>query len=257
MSKKPIFIILLFLSVMIVCAEKPEDVKLTGFVNDYAGALSSQDAQTISSTLKTMYDSGKAQFAVVIVNSLEGRDIDSFALAVAQGQIGDPEKNNGLLLLISIQDRKYRFEIGRGLEPYLNDAKAGRIGREFLVPAFQKSDYGGGINAAALEVQKYIDGEITDSSSPAAFGTVQIVAVALFFSFFIIAFVVPIVIIASRAKNKGKGRRKDDDFFLAALFAASMMRGGRGGFGGGGFGGGGFGGFGGGGFGGGGASGGW
>ncbi|MBC8501202.1 MAG: TPM domain-containing protein [Nanoarchaeota archaeon] len=249
MSTKSFYflVICLILLSLIVSAENPGDIRLQGFVNDYAQVLSSQEETVISNTLKPFYDSGRAQFAVVTVNSLDGRDIESFALEVAQGKLGEEDENNGLLLLIAVQDRKYRFEVGRSLEPYLNDAKIGRIGRQILVPAFQGEDYAGGIQAAVLEVAKELDVEITSTPIPLKRANNSGLLRLLFpFIFFIIIFVS-----AFRSRSI-HGKRKGNDFFFAALLAASMMRGGRGGLGGAGFGG-----FGGGGFGGGGASGGW
>jgi uncharacterized protein len=55
-----------------------------------------------------------------------------------------------------VKDRKYRFEIGYGLESVLPDSLVGSIGREYLVPYFRKGDYGAGIYAAALAVANTI-----------------------------------------------------------------------------------------------------
>jgi len=249
-------ILLVFVLFAPLSVQSAEDVKIGGFVNDYANIISPQYNTQIESTLKSLYDSKTAEFSIVTIDSLGGQDIESYALNLAQGKLGDKEENNGLLLLVSVQDRKYRFEVGRGLEPILNDAKIGRIGRDYLAPNFKNEEYGKGIYEASLAVKTTILGEtdstyyIDERTIPQSYRSIQFFGV---FIFWIVMFI--IIVSARRGRHK---RGKDNHFFDAALMAAFIFggRGGRGGFGGG-LGGGGFGGFGGGGFGGGGASGGW
>ncbi|HIH38118.1 TPM domain-containing protein [Candidatus Woesearchaeota archaeon] len=269
--KKPteIWIVFLIFFIGIAFAEVPGDVTLNGFVNDYAGVLSSGEISEINALLQPLYDTNQAQVAVVTINSLEGRDIESFSYEIAEGKLGDAEKNNGLLLLIAVDDRKYRFEVGRGLEPILNDAKVGRIGRTYLVPAFREGDYGKGVVDAVRTIKQEVENpnEITDSlSSSLPDKAIIFIIIAIFIFVILIQIIVWGTIISAlfhnQKKAKGEKGRTDNETFWAALLASQFFRGGGSGggvFGGGsgGFGGGGFGGFGGGGFGGGGASGGW
>ncbi len=250
-------LLVLILSASFISAESPSDVNLDYLVKDYAGVLSQVEFQEISGYLNSFYESNTAQFAVVIVNSLDGQDIDSFALELAQGNLGDSETNNGLLLLISIEDRKYRFEVGRGIEPYLNDAKVGRIGRDIIAPAFKEGNYAGGIKSSILQIGTELGVEVSNSMPPPITGSTNVSSwFNPYWIFVFIFFILPMIQRLFQKKGKGKnGKGKgNDNLFMAALLASSMMRGGgRGGFGGSG----GFGGFGGGGFGGGGAGGGW
>jgi len=241
-----------FLSLILLVAV--QSVTIQGFVNDYANIISPEYAQKIEGVLKELYDRNAAEFSVVTIKSLEGTDIESYALELAQGKLGDMEKNNGLLLLVSLQDKQYRFEVGRGLEPILNDAKIGRIGRNYLVGNFRDGNYGKGIYEASLAVQSVI---MNDTSSEYNVGDIIPVDIGKLIPFIIIFLVIGLVmvsIIALRIKKISQTKGKDD-YFSAALLAAWLFGGkGRGGFGGsGGFGGGGFGWGGGGGFGGGGA----
>ncbi len=253
-----LFILVLFLPV--VYAEKPEEVRLDGFVNDYANVLDDAQELAIANELQELYDKDIAQIAVVTVKSLDGQDIEGFAFKVAEGKLGDKEKDNGLLLLISIEDKKYRFEVGRGLEPYLNDAKVGRIGRNDLVPAFKQGDYYSGILKAVRDVKTEINNPsaeiIGESGVDWGFWVFFFVLIAIIFGIQIFTWIA----VARNVAKKNKAG-KYEKVFMAGYLLSGMMRG-RGGFGGGGFsggvgGGGGFGGFGGGGFSGGGASGGW
>jgi uncharacterized protein len=85
----------------------------------------------------------------VILNSLQGGQIDDFTNKLfKQWGVGQKDKNNGLMLLVAIQDRKARLEVGYGLEPILPDALAGRILNEQLFPAFKQQRYGDGLKAA-------------------------------------------------------------------------------------------------------------
>lgn len=221
------------------------DVKINSFVNDYAGVLSQQDKLELERILKEVYDSGAAQYSIVVVKSLEGKAIESYALELAQGRLGDSEKNNGLLLLVAIDDRKYRFEVGRGIEDVLNDAKVGRIGRNYLVENFRAGNYGLGMIEASKAVRSVLLGD-KDSlyyvdDSLAGSNRIIWIYVAGFF----------VLIIFLNLLSFSRRVRSNDKYFSAAS-GAVILFGGRGGSCDGGFGG-----FGGGSFGGGGASGGW
>ncbi len=244
-------LVLIFLTVVVNGVFAQE---ITGFVNDYANVLGSQK-QGIEQISQQLYNAGLAQVAVVTINSLEGKPIEDAAFKLAEGKLGAKDKNNGLLLLIAVEDREYRFEVGRGLEPIFNDAKVGRYGRELLVPALQKGEYGEGVLQVMKEIQNTLTGKdaagnTTDISLQATSKNLNM-KIAIIFFVFLLAFFALLHHIKKSTKNLGlrKGKMGDDRYFWAALIASRMMRGG-GGFGGGG---GGFGGFGGGSFGGGGA----
>lgn len=243
-NKAVLLIILIILVIPITFSQK---IEINEFVNDYADIINPEEQQQLNSILKQIYDSGIAQYSIVTINSLEDQDIESYSLNLAQGNLGDSEKNNGLLLLVSLEDRKYRFEVGRGIEYILNDAKVGRIGRYYLVPNFKEENYGKGIVEASLAVRSILLGDVESEyyvqDSPSSKGMSSLINLFILFFFVLL----PLSGIFLRKK------RSDNRYFNAALGAAILM----GGRGGGGLGGGGFGGFGGGGFGGGGASGGW
>lgn len=148
--KKLLLLLPLLLLIPIVVAQ----VEINGFVNDYADVLTPEQELQLQQIATDLYDNGQAQYSIVTINSLEGQDIESYSLNLAQGNLGDKERNDGLLLLIAVEDRKYRFEVGRGIEPILNDAKIGRIGRYALVPNFKEGNYFQGIYDASLQIQK-------------------------------------------------------------------------------------------------------
>ena len=86
--------------------------------------------------------------AIVTVKSLDGNDIDSYAVDLyKQLGVGQKKDDRGVLLLVAPNDRRYRVEVGYGLEPVINDARAGDAGR-LMAPYFRQGDYSSGITAA-------------------------------------------------------------------------------------------------------------
>lgn len=243
-----VFLLVLPLSL----AESPSDIKITSFVNDYGNIFSDQEEVILSNFLKNIYDSKTAEFSIVTVKSLGGYDSQGFAQEISDGVLGDSENNNGLLLLIAVEDRKYWFNVGRGLEPIFNDAKIGRIGRKAIVPYFKEGLYFEGSISATNEIANELGVELTNMVVPQLRRSQTYISpLWIYLGIFFIMSMFRSVAAKSQGKS-GKRRTNNTNLFLAAMFASSMMRGGGGGFGGRGFGG-----FGGGGFGGGGAGGGW
>jgi len=111
------------------------------FINDYAGALSSSVRAEVFAKGVAMEKATSAQVVVVIIDSLQGRDRDEYSLELLRTWgIGQKDKNNGVLLLVAISDRKVRIEVGYGLEGALPDGVCGRILDEFFVPAMSDGD---------------------------------------------------------------------------------------------------------------------
>jgi uncharacterized protein len=232
---------ILFLFLILILPIYAQDIEY--FINDYSGVLTQNQIDEIEPILKEIYDSGQAEFAIVIVDSLGGSDIDSYAYNLAEGNLGDEQKNNGLLLLIAIAERQYKFEVGRGLEPVLPDILLGRIGREYLEPNFKEGNYAKGILDSSIVIKQIVfndeifDEEVSQSKEAMA-GII-----------FIIVWVVAILIFITASKNTRPSKKiKKEDYFTAAWILSQIIKGGKrgggfsggsGGFGGGSFGGGG------------------
>jgi len=223
-------------------------------VVDLAGIIDNSIEVKLNQYLKELEQKTTAQIAILTIKSLEGESIEDLSITVAHDRwkLGQKGKDNGVLLLVSFTDRKYRIEVGYGLEGVIPDSLAGSIGRSYLVPFFKKGDYSNGIFAAAAVMANLIaeDAGVKITGMPELKRTVQRTGkdkpAGIFGTIISLLFLVIIVILFI----------KNPRLFLM-LFLLSSIGGRRGSWGGGGgFGGGGFGG-GGGGFGGGGASGGW
>lgn len=130
----------------------------SGDVNDFAGILSPAERESLAERCRSLRAKTGAGFVIVILNSLEGGQIDDFTNKLfKQWGVGQQGKDNGLLLVVALRDRKARLEVGYGLEPILPDALAGRILDEQLFPAFKQQRYGDGLQAAVQRAAELIE----------------------------------------------------------------------------------------------------
>ncbi|MBI4844744.1 MAG: TPM domain-containing protein [Nitrospirae bacterium] len=168
------------------------------YVVDTAGIIDDASEEMLNGYLRELEEKATAQMAVLTIKSLEGASIEDFSLNVAHNKwrLGQKGKDNGVLLLVSVEDREYRIEVGYGLESILPDSLAGSIGRQYLIPYFRKGDYSAGIINASLAVIKVISTdagiEITgmpDVRMPAA-GRKRIDPVSSAFSLIFLIFII-------------------------------------------------------------------
>ena len=116
------------------------------YVNDAANILSAETEDFIFENSKNLDTATGAQIVVVTVPDLEGRDLESYATELFRTYgIGDKEKNNGLLLLLTLKERQSRVEVGYGLEGALPDGKTGRIQDRYMIPYFRENMWDEGI----------------------------------------------------------------------------------------------------------------
>lgn len=234
--------------------EIPPKPALQTSVYDEARMMSEAQRQQLEQKLINYADSTSTQIVVVTINSLEGEYIGTYSAEWAhQWGIGQSKKDNGVLLLIAKNDKKFWITTGYGLEPYLTDARTGTIGNQIIRPAFQEGNYYKGIDEATTAIIEVLEGKFTRDQPKEGFPIEAII--------FLIFFILLIILIIRSNKNNHRGGpgSANWDFDPIILTRSGRSGGFGGGFGGGGFsGGGGFGGgFGGGGFGGGGAGGSW
>jgi len=137
-------------------AEGIKNIHATGYVTDLAGVLRPETKAKLEALCTELEQKTGSQMAIVSVKSLDGNEIQPYASDLfKQLGIGQKKQDNGVLLLVAPNDRKYRIEVGYGLEPIINDARAGDAGR-LLVPFFRQGDYSSGVTAAAAQLAKYI-----------------------------------------------------------------------------------------------------
>ena len=120
-----------------------------GRVSDFAGLLSPGERARIEQRLEEIERATSNQFAVAIFPSLEGESLEDFSIRLAETwKIGQAGRDNGVILLVFLKERRIRIEVGYGLEGAIPDAVAGRIIRNVLAPRFRQQDYVGGLLAA-------------------------------------------------------------------------------------------------------------
>lgn len=262
-----LFAVLLVIPVGVVRGETVAALPApTGYVSDFAGVLTPETRQTLEALCTQVDQQAHAQIAVVTIKSLDpdksgaSPSIEEFSTALEdKWKVGKKGTDRGVLLIVSLNPRKYRIEVGYGLEGLLNDAKVGDIGRD-MQPYLHTNDYNQGIPIAVRELAQDIAtdagvnlGLDTNSGTPVHqyhYQTQPQAQINPVVGFVIAGIVVLVIGILIRTGHIGLL------FFILFNLLGGGGRGGRGGFGGGdGEGGGGFGGFGGGSSGGGGASG--
>lgn len=125
-------------------------LKPRGSVSDFAGVFSTNDSLALEHFLAEVERQTGAQIAVVTLDSLEGGEIaDTANRLFEQWGIGRRGQDDGVLLLAALRDRKARIEVGYGLEGDLNDARAGRILDEEVIPYFRQANYSAELQAGA------------------------------------------------------------------------------------------------------------
>ena len=141
--KKIVLIIMIFVLALSLFSLVP---KLKSRVNDNAKLLTTEQKMDLETMLFNFEQSTSSQIALLIIKSLNGSDIESYSMRVVEKwKLGQKGKDNGVLLLIALKDRKMRIEVGYGLEDIITDLKAGYIIRKIIVPYFKQGDYYQGI----------------------------------------------------------------------------------------------------------------
>src|ERR1700722_1288714 len=129
-----------------VTAQKLDELKPQGYVNDFAGVLSQSTKNQLTALCKEVDQKAQAQISIVTIKTLNGQPAQAFThdLFVKWG-VGPKQKDRGVMVLLAVDDRKYWTEVGYGLEPILPDGRVGGFGRE-AVPYLRQQNY----NAAVL-----------------------------------------------------------------------------------------------------------
>ncbi len=237
-------------------AHAQSDVRPTGFVIDEAGLLTGGQKASLEARLKVYDDTTSNQIAIVLLRTINGADPATYATGLGRDLgVGQQGRDNGIVVLVALEDRELFIAVGRGLEGAVPDVYASRIVRNVLVPRFRDGDYYAGLEEATTILMAAAAGEYdalerAERSEGEGGFPIQLILLVILLVFYF----------SSRGGRGGKrygGGRGGPPIIIWG--GGGFGNGGGGGFGGGGFGGGGggFGGFGGGGFGGGGAGGSW
>lgn len=159
-----------------------EGLRPQGLVSDWAGVFTPEQKADLEQRITEVKQANGAELAVVALKSLQGGQIDDFAVKLfAQWGIGQQGQDNGVLLLAAIEDRKVRIEPGYGFEGDLTDAQCGRILDEHVLPHFKAGDYAAGLSAGADVLLQVMAGEPLPESAAAQGSPLAGFIVVLFF----------------------------------------------------------------------------
>ncbi|MCW3074757.1 MAG: hypothetical protein JWP69_1826 [Flaviaesturariibacter sp.] len=168
--KKALLLISLFFSLFAAAQSVENYVKQNiplpnppRLVNDFAGVMQPLQVQALEEKLKRYNDTTSSQIAIVTVKSTGDFDISEVTLQVLRqwGVGGQAKKDNGIVILAAIEDRKVWISTGYGLEGAVPDITAKNIIENDILPAFRTGDYYGGFEAGTSSVIKAAAGEYT------------------------------------------------------------------------------------------------
>jgi uncharacterized protein len=250
-----VFVFLFSFSVLAQIPERPNPPKL---VNDIANVMSTNEVAALEQKLRNYNDSTSTQIAVITVQDLGGYEVMDFAYRIGETWgVGQKGKNNGIVVLVSVNDHKAAIATGYGMEGAVTDASSRRIRQDFMSPNFRNGDFYTGLDQATTAIMKLASGEYKNEEFASGGRKGKKGRNSIFSLLFILAVIIfPILSSIGRTRRNHFGS-KGMSFWTAFWLMGGGRGGGGSGWGGGGSSGGGFGGFGGGGFGGGGSGGSW
>jgi uncharacterized protein len=226
-------------------AAQPAPPPLTGTVNDFAHVIDAASRATLDARIRALKEATGDTLVVATVPTFQpSGSIEEYAVKMFENGgrgIGDKGKDNGLLILVAVNDRKVKIEVGYDLEGIIPDGFAGETIRDAIAPAFRRSAYGEGLVDASTRIINRIAQQrgVTIPSVPASRPSSSSSSRGGRFPWTLLIWILIILFFS------GRGRRRRRRYWGGGPW--SNWTGGAGSFGGGGFGGGGFGGFGGGG----------
>ncbi len=140
---------------------------LRGRVTDLSGVLDTAQQSALETNLAALEVETGSQIAVLVIDTTGPEAIEQYALRVAESwKLGREGVDDGALLLVAVDDRKLRIEVGYGLEGALPDARAKRIVAEIITPYFKNGDYAGGIRAGVDAMANASRGEELPAPTP-------------------------------------------------------------------------------------------
>ena len=174
-----------------------------GYVNDFAGALDQNSIKILQDICISLEKKTSAELGIAIIKSVAPLDSKEYAVKLFEKwKIGKKGKDNGILLLVAIEERRVEIEVGYGLEGTITDATAGRILDEFVVPYFKQGKMDEGVISGAKAVAAKITGtgeqELlnekaeqlkTEEESPMIFFYITGGIIAAFVLFFVFLFI--------------------------------------------------------------------
>lgn len=160
--------IIICISILVTCfavispcgAQEVRYPEPKGFVNDYAGVLSGNTRTQLEGLMEEIERKTTAEVVVVTVNTTTPLTIEQYAVGLfKKWGIGKKGQDNGILILVAVQDRKVRIEVGYGLEGAVTDLQSKIIIQDLMIPAFKTSGYDLGVSSGVVMLAKILRDE--------------------------------------------------------------------------------------------------
>ncbi len=165
------FALSILVSITCLALAVPQAPPLDRPIVDSANVLSADEEAELAQLINNDRLKTGHQTAVLIIPTLKEESLEEYSIKVArQCGVGDKDKDNGVLLLVAINDRKLRIEVGSGLEGSLTDARSSRIIRNVITPQFKQGDYYNGIRRGITEIQSATRGDAESASLDSGVG---------------------------------------------------------------------------------------
>ncbi len=188
--------------------------KSNTLVTDYTNTLTRDEAQQLESKLVSFDDSTSTQIAVVILKSVGGYDIKQYADSLGRAWgIGQKDKNNGILILVALDDHKVAIRTGYGAEAAVTDIAANEIIKNDIIPNFKLGNYYDGLNAATEDLMNYMKGEYHQTNTAATNDGVNWWGIII-----TLAILALVILLILKNKGGGGGRQIIDSRGSASTF---------------------------------------
>jgi uncharacterized protein len=198
-----------------VAVAQPAPPALTGPVNDFAGVIDGESASALTElSQKLLAASGDALVVATVRSTKEWGDIRAYATRMFENGgrgIGQQGKDNGLLVLLAVDDRQVWVEVGYDLEGFVTDGFAGETSREVMTPYFRSGEYGAGLLAGSRRLAERIaQGRNVDLALPAPVAAPRQAPegnASFIILIFVLFFIVIPILQARRAGGRGSRHR--------------------------------------------------
>lgn len=189
--------------VLLSCKTGAADLpNYSGFVNDFAKVLDSQSAAKIEGICNDLKTKTGAELAVVTVRTVSPLDSKTYAVKLFEKwKVGQKGLDNGMLFLLAVSDRRVEIEVGYGLEGVINDAKAGRILDNYVVPYFAKDQFAEGLVSGSAALAQEI--ELRHQAGPPKFKEIDKIKDYVAQAFVFIIFISIISLVAIKTFFRG------------------------------------------------------
>jgi uncharacterized protein len=170
--KKYLVLALLILALPVCILAKTTYPDYQNYVNDFSGTLNQATVDALNQKLLEYDKTTTNQIAVVLVSNMQGLPVEQYSIELAEKwKVGKTGKDNGVILLLAMEEHKIRIEVGYGLEGDLTDAEAAAIARNIISPEFKQNKYDDGVTKGVDAIIAQLGGADSSAVGPLDSGT--------------------------------------------------------------------------------------